>query len=908
MPPPVSLPSHPPNNHASDLHNLALLADAQDPSAHVSFAASTVPDFAPLPSLHQPLATYVSNPDGTECLTPRTSYAVTLNAAAEAARAASSSVEINPHPSQPRAHAGPEIDETSVATPSTSRHLAIAPPIHSTPAQPSEVRFNDTHRHRDVGGSSVGASTDGDGGVSRGSTGSAVVDDVQLHGVDPPNASHADATPIAVPPLRGRRRPASDMAPEEATQSNKRPHRSISHAEKRRLCEISDANPSAKHGNIASLFKDETGRRIERSTVTRVLQRKEFWMAAGCRDSNRKRLTSPRFPTIEEALFELIRNRSRLPALRARLTDKELMKHSKEIAETMRKDQGSMDKNSPNYEPHLRSFRGSLSWVTSFKKRNALMPAEESRNVPQRPFVSQSFPGETLDIWKTDLNVAETIQQLSEWPRLEDIYFLDAMVLATAARPEHVATPSNQSLEAQAVDEALGIGPAQGERNSNAQVDVPGTGLPTINFALPSISAAIDGMQGGSTNTNNNNNDQGGFGVHAVDPFAGASSTDDPQQANPLPPVECRHLLEEEGSAIVLLSTNGVGNDRRLPWMVGKKPVKKVGSKDGETWPDCGVRYFHNRQGWLNSRLLRKWVEEFDQSVDRSVVLLTSLFSSSELEMLDLKHVTLMPLPRSELSRAKEEAMSWASASPSPLHHGMEQVFRARYRSQVVERALQFIGQDRPIKPLSMKAAAVMVKEAWEKVPIPVVRRSWRDLPYLSARMQRSGNRQRGQGKPLWGQALSELGRLICTYRDAIPSYSIAEDIDLRQSDIASAVSEPENYIWLHAEQATFHPSGAVLDFVRSVSTEEPAKESDSDDEVSITASEKHYPRVEDHADALDAVNKLAEFMKSHETLGKGHSLYLIGSLQLEIKKVYDHKQNETEARNWISSHGQNTG
>lgn len=793
------------------------------------------------------------------------------------------------------------------------QHPYVPQPTHQTQASPTnseaaEAPSTDGNGPGSTAGaaSTVGApSVDGNGGASGTSSGN-VPDDRAPNNPSMPH-NQPDVTPIAAPPSSGRRRQADSESP-SSDRPSKRPHRSISHAEKRRLCEISEEHPAAKHGHIASVFQSETGRRIERSTVTRVLQRKDFWMSAGTRDSNRKRLTSPRFPTIEEALFELIRNRSRVPALRALLTDKELMKYSKIIADSMSNDCGSTDSNSPNYDPHLRSFRGSLSWITSFKKRNALMPPEQGRPYPVRPFVPTSQPSETLDIWQTEFNEAEMIENLQDFTRLEDMYFLDAIALASSARPENAAvsaprvSPLNYD-QAHAIDEAFGITEHQNQDRDGATGEAAGSALPQIGFSMPMFPSSAPPMPNPIPATDNVNL-PGGISPQTGDSYPGIGTVPHTHATQNTP--EYRHPVDADTVVYALFCSNGVGNDKRPPWIVGKKALLETGNKGGEVWPGCSVRYFHNKQGWITGRLARKWLEEFDRTIDRRVIVMTSLLSACDLELMDLKQVVVQPIPRTEPFHEKDAAMDWCSASASPMHHGIEQMFRAKYRGLVTERALQDMGEQKPLKSLPIKVVAATVKEAWDKVPVPVIRRAWRALTFLPAKFSRSTNRPRSNGdKRLWVQTIAELQRLLLSYRVVISTYKYADDIELRDSDVSSNKNALGDYLWLPIEESPFHPSGSILEFARCACSETPTTEDDHNDLVMVVKPTEKCSQIENFEDALDAANKLAEFIKSDPSFGSDQNLYFAGSLQLNLKKECERRRNEADARNWIEASGQ---
>lgn len=668
---------------------------------------------------------------------------------------------------------------------------------------------------------------------------------------------------------------------------------------------MSSQHPQAKHNYIAKLYHSETGRRVERSTVTRVLQRKEFWLNAGSKDSDRKRLASPRFRVVEEALYELIRNRAISPALRAELDDKQLIKYSKAIASAMKDKYGCLDKSSPNYTPNLSLFRGSLSWIQSFKKRNALVPDDDEegeKDSAGRPSGVPALPKEVFDMWQTELDKSGTRGTLSEFARLEDVYFLEATVIATTALPEHASEPSmsSSSVESRddeaAVDEALGIMSSLNNDRSSAQVDLSGA-FATINFALPPLPSSLPGPSQNPLINNSHEHHNGFNQTQSTDPFscapvAGVEAS--PREASQGP----RHCVDEDSMVVALLSSNGVG-ERPFPWLVGKRPLKTVGSREGEVWHDSNMRYFHNAKGWLTSRVVRKWIEEFDATLDRRVAVLTSLLTACDLQLMELQFITVIPLPRTAQSNRYLTGQLWRSKS-SPLYQGIEETFRTKYRCLVMEKAIQAVCRGAKVRPVPLKTAAGMIRESWEKVPIPLIRRAWRDLEYIPVRLHRSCGQPRMSAKSVSDQRMAELSKLVQTYRNAIEAYSSDVSREVRPSDLEVAIGEPRKYVWLSAEASVFHPKGTVVDFVRSVCSAEGNKDSNGDDYLaSVVAAKYPLPPITSYEEALLVANKLAEFMKGDEKLSNSHSLYLIGAVQLEVNKLYEQRRDAEQTSAW---------
>lgn len=676
--------------------------------------------------------------------------------------------------------------------------------------------------------------------------------------------------------------------------------RSISHAEKRRICELDQQNPRLTHNELADLLQEETGHKVERSTVSRVLQRREFWLGPAAKDGGRKRLAKPRFPTVDEALYELIRHHSLACRGERGLADKDLIRYSKEIANTLKVEHGCLDKNSPNFVPLLDSFRGSLSWLCMFRRRNALMGPEEVRPRIGK-IIGMTRSVETPEIWPTHLDVPETKSLLNNWTRFEDVYFLEASILATTALPEHATEKSSTSQPEESPYEnshleSLGIMDSIQHDDSSEPADLGGAAFPTINFALPALAPTLDVSTAPGINNADHHNHQPAFGA-PPDPFAPSANISGTAPNEGVTPRKNRCHIDQNSVVVALLCANGNGGDRQIPWLVGKQHLRTIGLKDGEVWPDCKVRYFHNVRGWLTSRIVRKWVEEFDQTLKRSVALVTSLLSASDMQLMELKFVTIIPLARTERLNESIFGQQWKRNS-SPMNQGVEEVFRAKYRCLVLENALECISRGAKIKPVTLKEAAPMIEEAWDKVPVALVRRAWRDVVYIPLRLARTTGNPRGNSRALADQRVQELGRLIRCYRSAIAAHTGNGRYHLGPTDTQVAIADPRTYIWLTSEPSVFHPKGKVVDFAHCVCSAERGKEPKSDEEM-VEEQKNASEDIISYEDALQTANKLANFVRSKDILRTGQGLYFIGALQLELKKLCDQKQDIDRTNAW---------
>lgn len=745
---------------------------------------------------------------------------------------------------------------------------------------------------------------------------------------------------------RGRGRPPRPTLspPEPEPSEPERSNRNLTHADKRRICELHDANPEVTHGAIVDLFFGETGRRLERSTISRIVRKKELWRHAGEVDASRKRFGTPRYPAVESALFELVRHRSRDPAMRKSLCDEELMLKGREVATAIVQHMPSIKKESPNYAPMLRSFSGSRSWLNSFKKRWALSAKEDGQGQNQDPGrpLSEEHLRESYHLWCNRLNVPDTLELMSNWTRMEDMYFLDAMVLSTNALPHHAKRRPPVRRRASAPSAGAGGAPQdpQGATNSTPRQSADGIApngiLPVLSTEGPptpgsvalmtvpdhppdalstpswlhsllmtsSVGNGFDGepssrridMGEGDESPPTSPSSRDASAQPTNSGSAPDSAADDTDEASPN---EQDFVVDDEGVAVIMLCTNGTGNDHRAPWMVGKAPIRKLGTRDGEVWRGCSVRYFHNSRGWLTSSLIHSWIKEFDESIDRSVILVSSLINMCDIDLLNLKYVTLLPVPRVELSSQKTAAENLTVFSHSPLHLGIEQSFRARYRSLVVERALKYMARKQPIKSLSLESSARLVQMAWRKVPSADVRKAWHSLHYVPLRFRRAPRRK--GPSPTKRASSEELKRFVLSYKEALSNYEHADDIEV--SNVQCCIDDISEYMWLTQEPMVFHPNGSVLEYVRCAPVPDCDDESDEEEPAKPkTPPRKEFPPIENAEEFMEVLNKGAEFMRSERDDFPPETIHWIGSLQVVTKRLCDKRRNEILEKQWGSS------
>ncbi|KAH7555429.1 hypothetical protein BM1_07052 [Bipolaris maydis] len=162
--------------------------------------------------------------------------------------------------------------------------------------------------------------------------------------------------PSAPPPIT----PAS-ATPVSATSTQSRtsstPRKTLTDADRRRMCQYHEDNPTVKQTEIGAMFG------VERSTVSKVLRQKEKYLYQDDGSRSPIKRSKGKFPDIERALSNWARNHQRqgLPLSDAIIRDK-----ARFFAQTV-----------GNSDSHLKA--NSTSWLEKFKQKNHLMGAKSRK-------------------------------------------------------------------------------------------------------------------------------------------------------------------------------------------------------------------------------------------------------------------------------------------------------------------------------------------------------------------------------------------------------------------------------------------------------------------------------------------------------------------------------------------------
>lgn len=302
----------------------------------------------------------------------------------------------------------------------------------------------------------------------------------------------------------------------------------LSDTHRRRLCEIAQLNPTMSHAQVARVLAEEEGIHVERSTVSRIVARSAIWLRGELRSPSTKRHARSRFPQVEEAVFELVRRKSRNPEVRRWLTDVRVSEFAKEAARLL----GSGD------------FKASPSWLAAFKRRCFF--------ISDRP---DEDPESLYDIWQLE-RPEDMVSVLSNYDRFDDVYTMDATSLRFLAGPEDVAWTNPADEETAALPPVVGV-PELNPQETSATVpnedvmepaDVPSQDVASAAAAVTATPASLQNL------------------IHSTPPFLPNPTRDEDPQLNVrawIATAAARQLISTPGSAPTAAGPSGAGPSSR---------------------------------------------------------------------------------------------------------------------------------------------------------------------------------------------------------------------------------------------------------------------------------------------------------------------------------------------------------
>jgi DDE superfamily endonuclease len=738
----------------------------------------------------------------------------------------------------------------------------------------------------------------------------------------------------------------------------------LTDAQKREICEIAKADPSLSHSGIAKVFEGRHGIRVERSTVTRVVARSGEWLDRPLRTPNAKRRQVSRFPALEAATFEFVRNASFDVGRRKQLTDSRICAFAKSAAAQL----------------GIEDFKASSSWLSALKRRHKLTPSAKK---------GEENPSKAYDIWVTS-PVSENEHILDNFDRLEDIYNLHATVLYYDAGPENVdwnapaagnylggdsfmdlSDEHRRTLSDGVIDDRADVpsndamtgGPGAGIARPGSVASfgagTPRTGISGVPRSIRDImnptsvndddgfrrhsvhpSAYLQNARSwreGAPNDADDDDDdddddrmddglniqgldmsrshgsvaenglgggdrvqgclsgvdhllgaagvmplQTGDGMNAMSsgslcgshlpsdhmqpasqfilpavlreaqfteddlrstllssagpaPISGAIAEDNARQTQstcgglgatksvPSPPPLTRKALT------TLLCTNAAGSARIAPWIVGAKGISGPRDELRRPFPGVNVIYEGTERGWLTSKSVMEWLIWFDSTLDRSVLLVTSVLTTSEVSCVSLKYVTVLPVAM-WIPRGRSNTFGVGTGTRTPMDAILLKLFRGRYRSATLDRMLQHMEKGICLPEISLRCAAEMIVTAWHGLNAGTVKSAFRASAIVPMRMQ-SRNRGHSARSVEEDKILFKLGKELQEkmnrYRNAVVGYLFANQLNLNGPNVPPLnCATSERLMTIPGETTVVQPFASDAEIVASVLVaEEDARE-----------------------------------------------------------------------------------
>ncbi|KUJ21055.1 uncharacterized protein LY89DRAFT_424139 [Mollisia scopiformis] len=174
------------------------------------------------------------------------------------------------------------------------------------------------------------------------------------------NPASYSAPPVAIPPVSA---PVvkGNGAKLPAIHATSTPRKTLTDSDRRRMCQYHEENPSVKQTEIGAMFG------VERSTVSKVLRQREKYLFPEDRSLSPVKRAKGKFPDIERALSNWVRNMQKQGHP---ITDSSIKEKARFFATTV-----------GNNESHLKT--NSTSWLEKFKQKNGIGGAKLIRRASE---------------------------------------------------------------------------------------------------------------------------------------------------------------------------------------------------------------------------------------------------------------------------------------------------------------------------------------------------------------------------------------------------------------------------------------------------------------------------------------------------------------------------------------------
>lgn len=311
-----------------------------------------------------------------------------------------------------------------------------------------------------------------------------------------------------------------------------------------------------------------------------------------------------------------------------------------------------------------------------------------------------------------------------------------------------------------------------------------------------------------------------------------------------------------------------------------------------------------------------------DSKLDRSVLLVSSLFTQSDLDAVSLQWITVLPVPPWTGASRRQGGRCHIGEQPSGVYTPMDDTlmewFRVRYRQSYVERMLRRIQKGRYLVPVSLRDATEMIQAAWRSLRPSMVKQAFRASEVCPpALLQRSRSASSSSRADQQEQSIrlmhKDLEEALYEYAASVRTYMFAESLGLNGPNVPPVWGiNPGRYVRLRCERPVLAESASDPEIVASVmgplctdgetgsgSFERPP-DSGNGGSTANTRSRSDCQggttRIEDlevksRRDMLLVLEKLMAFVRSDSDLHNEEFVYLVSALVLKLERIEEAPQ-----------------
>ncbi|GFO28913.1 tigger transposable element-derived protein [Plakobranchus ocellatus] len=207
------------------------------------------------------------------------------------------------------------------------------------------------------------------------------------------------------------------------------------------------------------------------------------------------------------------------------------------------------------------------------------------------------------------------------------------------------------------------------------------------------------------------------------------------------------HGGEAPKDRITVLTCANMDGSHKLPlFVIGKFNTPRC-FKGVRKLPVC---YQSNSKAWMTAAIFTEWIQEFDRAMhcQKRKVLLTLDNCTAHPKVTNLKAVELLLLPPNTTSKSQ------------PCDMGIINNVKCHYRGTLLKRLIDYIDEDNDFNnfKLTLLDAAIILKQAWEKVVPATIRNCFKKAGFQASESETETVEEESDVEPFLSRLLVEYG------------------------------------------------------------------------------------------------------------------------------------------------------